>query len=138
MKAMIIKRSTFMRGGLIALLLLACSLARALTGAEAAAIATGDNDSRIAALSAAATKGDARLAALVQALLADEVKVAAGKVLIVHDGKTTDAASGSDTTLPEGAEDVTNNNRMRGALEAVLASLTVSYTHLTLPTNREV
>jgi len=122
-KAMIIKRSTFMRGGLIALLLFACSLARALTGAEATAIATGDNDSRIAALSAAATKGDARLAALVQALLADEVKVAAGKVLIVHDGKTTDAASGAEASLPDGAEDVTNNNRMRGALEAVLASL---------------
>ena len=99
MKAMIIKRSTFMRGGLIALLLLACSLARALTGAEATAIATGDNDARIAALSAVAAKGDAKLAALVQALLADEVKVAAGKVLIVHDGKTTDAASGAETTL---------------------------------------
>jgi len=104
-------------------LLLACGLARALTGAEAAAISTGDNDARISALNAAAANADPRLAALVQALLADEVKVAAGKVLIVHDGKATDAASGAATTLPDGAEDVTNNNRMRGALEAALASI---------------
>ena len=104
-------------------LLLACGLARALTGAEAAAISTGDNDARISALNAAAANADPKLAALVQALLADEVKVAAGKVLIVHDGKATDAASGAATTLPDGAEDVTNNNRMRGALEAALASI---------------
>jgi urea transport system permease protein len=62
----------------------------------------------------------------VQALLADEVKVAGGKAFIVRDGKATDAATGAAATLPEGAEDVVNNNRMRRELEAALAALRCS------------
>ena len=95
----------------------------ALTSLQTLAIAAGDNDSRIAALNATAAAGDAQLAAFVKALLDDEVKVAGDKVYIVHDGKTTLAASGEQAALPEAAEDVSNNNRMRGALDAVLSSL---------------
>ena len=69
--------------------------ALALTSEQALAIAAGENDSRIEALNAAVARGDERLAAFVQALLDDEVKVAGDKVFIVHDGKTTDAASGA-------------------------------------------
>ncbi len=116
-----------------ALLISACALAFAaltsnafaLTPEQTLAIASGDNDSRIAALNAAVARGDARLAAFVQALLDDEVKVAGDKVFVVHDGQATDAASGAAATLPDGAEDVTNNNRTRGALEAALAGLRV-------------
>jgi len=116
-----------------ALLISACALAFAaltsnafaLTPEQALAIASGDNDSRIAALNAAVASGDARLAAFVQALLGDEVKVAGDKVFVVHDGQASDAASGAAATLPDGAEDVTNNNRTRGALEAALAGLRV-------------
>ena len=97
--------------------------AQALTAQQTLAIAAGDNDARIAALNAAAAGGDARLAAFVQALLADEVKVAGDQVYIVHDDKATLAASGEPATLPEAAEDVSNNNRMRGALDAVLSTL---------------
>ncbi|HEX7438419.1 MAG TPA: urea ABC transporter permease subunit UrtB, partial [Caldimonas sp.] len=97
----------------------------ALTPEQALAIAAGENDSRIAALNAAVARGDERLAAFVQALLDDEVKVAGDKVFIVHDGKSIDAASGAAATLPEGTEDVTNNNRTRGALESALAGLRV-------------
>ena len=97
----------------------------ALTAAQALAIAAGENDSRIEALNAAVARGDERLAAFVQAMLDDEVKVAGDKVFIVHDGKATDAATGAPAALPEGAEDVTNNNRTRGALEAALAGLRV-------------
>ncbi|MDQ6639317.1 MAG: urea ABC transporter permease subunit UrtB, partial [Pseudomonadota bacterium] len=97
----------------------------ALTSEQALAIAAGENDSRIAALNASVARGDERLAALVQALLDDEVKVGGDKVFIVHDGKASDAASGAAAALPEGAEDVTNNNRTRGALEAALAGLRV-------------
>jgi urea transport system permease protein len=110
---------------LLWLLLIVPFAAQALTGAEAKAIAVGDSDARIAALNAAAANADPKLAAFVQALLDDEVKIAGDKVLVVHDGKTTDAATGAEATLPESAEDVTNNNRMRGALEAALASLKV-------------
>ena len=97
----------------------------ALTAEQALAIAAGENDSRIEALNAAVARGDERLAAFVQAMLDDEVKVAGDKVFIVHDGKATDAASGAAAMLPAGAEDVTNNNRTRGALEAALAGLRV-------------
>jgi urea transport system permease protein len=43
--------------------------------------------------------------------------------LIVRDGKATDAATGAAATLPAGAEDVVNNNRVRRELEAALAAL---------------
>ena len=97
----------------------------ALSPAQALAIAAGENDSRIEALNAAVARGDDRLPAFVQAMLDDEVKVAGDRVFIVHDGKATDAATGAPAALPEGAEDVTSNNRTRGALEAALAGLRV-------------
>ncbi len=115
-----------------ALLLCGAGAAEALTGPQALAIAAGDNDQRIAALNEAVTRGDDRLAVFVKAMLDDEVKVAGDKVLIVHDGKTTDAATGAAATLPAGAEDVTNNNRTRGALEAALAGLRVFSPDLTV------
>ena len=107
---------------LFALLLLPAA-AFALTPQQTLAIAAGENDARIAALNAAATAGDAQLAAFVKALLDDGVKVAGDKVFIVHDGKATLAATGAEAPLPEDAEDVSNNNRMRGALDAVLSTL---------------
>jgi urea transport system permease protein len=67
--------------------------------------------------------GDRALPGFVQALLADEVQVAGGRAYIVRDGRAVDAASGAAATLPEGAEGVVNNNRMRRELEAALASL---------------
>ena len=109
--------------GLCAGLLFAAAGAHALTPQQTLAIASGDSDSRVAALNTAAASGDPRVPLLVQALLDDEVKVAADKVFIVHDGKTTEAASGAEAKLPDGAEDVSNNNRMRGALESARATL---------------
>ena len=106
----------------ICLLLLATlNSAWALTAQQAHRIATGESDDRIAALNEVITAADGALAAYVQALLADEVKVAAGVVYIVRDGKATDAATGVATTLPDNAEEVVNNNRMRRELEAALA-----------------
>ncbi len=108
----------------------AASTAQALTQAEALAISSGDSDARIAALATAAASGDPRVGFIVQALLDDEVKVAGDKVFIVHDGKATDAASGTEAKLPDGAEDVTNNNRMRGVLEGAQATLRLISTDL--------
>ncbi len=95
----------------------------ALTPDQALRIAQGESDARIAALNEVVVAADPALAAYVQALLADEVKIAGGKALINHDGKVTDAASGAAATLPEGAEDVVNPNRMRRELESALAAL---------------
>jgi urea transport system permease protein len=104
-------------------LLLASLSASALTADQAVRIAAGESEARVAALNEAVTAADPALAAYLQALLADEVKVAGGKAFIVHDGKTTDAASGAAATLPDGAEDVVNNNRMRRELESAFAAL---------------
>jgi len=108
---------------LCCLLLCAPFGALALTPEQAKAIADGDSDERIAALTAAAAEGAPGLAEFVQALLDDAVKVAGDKVYIVRDDKAVDAATGAPATLPAEAEDVVNNNRVRGALNAARASL---------------
>ncbi len=114
---------TLLRVFLGALLLGLAGAATALTPAQALRIAQGESDERIAALNEVVTAADPALTGYVQALLADEVKLAGGKAYIVHDGKTTDAASGAAATLPDGAEDVVNPNRVRRELEAALAAL---------------
>jgi urea transport system permease protein len=108
---------------LLCLSLLGLSSAHALTSEQAARIAASESDDRIAALNEAVAAGDAALVPFLQAMLADEVKVAAGKAYVVRDGKVVEAGSGAAATLPDGAEDVVNNNRMRRELEAALASL---------------
>ena len=75
-------------------LLLASFAALALTPEQTGRIAAGDSDARLAALNEAVVAADPALGPFVQALLADEVKVAGGKAFIVRDGKATDAASG--------------------------------------------
>ena len=108
---------------LCCLLLCAPFAAFALTAAQAKAIADGDSDERIAALTQAAAAAEPGLAPFVQALLDDAVKVAGDKVFVVRDDKAVDAATGAPATLPADAEDVVNNNRVRGALSAALAAL---------------
>jgi urea transport system permease protein len=105
------------------LLLVGVGSAWSLTPELAFKISSGDGDERMAALNQAVVAADASLVPFVQAMLADEVKVAGGKAFIVRDGKAVDAATGAAATLPEGAEDVVNNNRMRRGLEAAVAAL---------------
>jgi urea transport system permease protein len=95
----------------------------ALSPDQAFRIAQGESDARIAALNEVVTAADPALRAYVQALLADEVKVAAGKAYVVREGKAADAATGVAAVLPEGAEDVVNPNRVRRELEGALAAL---------------
>jgi urea transport system permease protein len=97
--------------------------AHALTQDEARAMAAGDNDDRIAALHKVLASGDPALAPFVQALMDDAVKVAPDRVLVVRDGQAVDAATGAAAVVPEGAEDVVNNNRMRRELDAALAAV---------------
>jgi urea transport system permease protein len=112
---------------LTAALLLAAALlprmALALTPQQAHAIAAGDNDARIAALQSSVATGDAQLAPFIQALLDDAVKVDAQRAYVLRDGAYVEAASGQPAEPPEAAEDVVNNNRMRGELEAAMAAL---------------
>jgi urea transport system permease protein len=98
-------------------------VAQALTPAQALAIAAGETDERLAALAEAAGAGDAALADYLGAMLGDELKVAGGKVYRVQGTAVTLVPEGTPATLPEDAEDVVNNNRMRGAAEAALGVL---------------
>jgi urea transport system permease protein len=100
--------------------------ALALTAEQALRIAQGDSDSRIAALTETVAAGDAQLVPFVEALLADEVKLADGKAFVVKGSEVTLAGSGARAALPDGAEDVVNNNRMRQALEGAVAAFRLS------------
>jgi urea transport system permease protein len=95
----------------------------ALTLAEAQAIAIGETDSRIEALNKALSSADDQTAAFIQALSDDAVKVSGGKVFVVRNSKATDPATGAEVPLPPDAEDVVNNNRMRGEVDTALAAL---------------
>ncbi|KRH99692.1 urea ABC transporter permease subunit UrtB [Curvibacter sp. PAE-UM] len=103
--------------------LLCAAQVQALTPSEAQAIVIGETDGRITALQQAVLNPDERKAALLQALADDAVKVAGGKVYIVRDEKAFDPATGEALALPEDAEDVINNNRMRGEIDTALAVL---------------
>ena len=61
--------------------------------------------------------------ALIQAMSDDAVKFTDGAVFVIKDGKGFDPVSGAEVPVPEAAEDVINNNQMRGELDAALASI---------------
>ena len=106
----------------IAAMLLSAS-AHALTADEAKAIAVGEGDARIEALRTAVLNPDEKTTAFIQALSDDAVKVVSGKPFIVKDDKGLDPVTGVAVALPDTAEDVMNNNRMRGELDNALAAL---------------
>ena len=104
-------------------LCLAAGGAHALTADEAVQLVSGDTDARISALAEVIKNSDEKTFALIKALNEDAVKLAGGRVLIVQDDKVIDAVSGLVTTLPNDAEDIISNNRMRGELENAMAAL---------------
>jgi urea transport system permease protein len=97
--------------------------AYSLTADTAKAIAVGEGDPRIEALRAAVTGADDKTVAFIQALSDDAVKVVGDRPVIVKDGKAVDPVTGLETALPDTAEDVMNNNRMRGEIDTALAAL---------------
>jgi urea transport system permease protein len=116
-------------------LLLLCALgaaasAHALTREQALALVKGENEERIAAVNASLSRGDEGLAKFLQAVLDDEVKFSADAAYVVRDGKAHDAATGAETALPAGAEDVVNSNQMRREIDGTLAALKLFSTDL--------
>ena len=108
--------------GLIAALLCAAS-AHALTLQQARALAVGEAETRIAALNAVLAGADEKTVALIQAMSDDAVKFSDSAVYVMKGGKGHDPVTGAEVALPEAAEDVINNNQMRGELDAALASI---------------
>ena len=97
--------------------------AQALTPASAKAMASGEGEERIAALRAAASDADEKTQLFLQALADDAVKLVNGAPVVVTPEGAVDPITGAPLTLPDSAEDVMNNNRMRAEIEAALASL---------------
>jgi urea transport system permease protein len=111
-----------MRGVVLALVF-AAGHAYSLTAETAKAMAIGEGDARIEALRAAVAGADDKTVAFIQALADDAVKVVGDKPVIVKDGGAVDPVTGAPSPLPDTAEEVMNNNRMRGELDSALAAL---------------
>ena len=97
--------------------------AHAISVDEANAISSGETDARIEALNQAVVRADAGTALFLQALADDGVKLVRGRAVMVRGDKGIDPASGAEFDLPDDAEDVVNNNRMRGEIDTALAGL---------------
>jgi urea transport system permease protein len=95
----------------------------ALTADEAKAIASGESESRITALNKAVLTADEKTTAFIQAMSEDAVKYTEDKVFVMKDDKGYDPVTGAELKVPDTAEDVVNNNLMRGALDAAQAAL---------------
>jgi len=106
----------------IAALLLAPQV-HALTADEVKGMTLGETDSRVEALGQAMLTADDKTAAFLQALSDDAVKIAGDKILVIQGDKVVDAVTQAEVTLPDDAEDVINNNRMRGEIDSALAAL---------------
>jgi len=106
-----------------AFVLLTTFSVHALTVDEARAIAIGDTEDRVTALNKAVIDADDKTVAFIQALSDDAVKFAGDKVFVVKDDKAFDPVTGAELKLPDDADDVVNNNLMRGALDAAQAAL---------------
>ncbi|MFD2756367.1 urea ABC transporter permease subunit UrtB [Comamonas terrae] len=104
----------------------------ALTAEQAFAMAAAeDNDARAAAINAAVLAPDAggptgRTAAYLQALADDAVRTAGGKAYVVQGDAASDPATGAAAKLPADAEEVVNNNYLRGVIESAQAALALS------------
>ncbi|MDP1693205.1 MAG: urea ABC transporter permease subunit UrtB [Burkholderiaceae bacterium] len=107
---------------LIAAALLAAP-AWALTPQQARALAVGEAETRITALNSVLTGADEKAVALIQSLSDDAVKFTESAVYVMKDGKGHDPVTGAELAVPATAEDVINNNQMRGELDAALASI---------------
>jgi urea transport system permease protein len=116
-------RSTLVRIFFASILYWCIGAAHALTAEQVKAMAIGDTESRVQALAKAAAEPDEKTAAFIQALADDAVKTAGAQVLVVQGSKAIDPVTGAEVPLPADAEDVINNNLMRGELDNVLAAL---------------
>jgi urea transport system permease protein len=119
----VLKKISLLKKWSILVVFMLATQSHALTLGEARDIAQGETDARISALNKAMLVADDKTAAFVQAMADDAVKIAGDKVLIVKDGKANDPVTGLEVKLPTDAEDIINNNRMRGELDTALAAL---------------
>ncbi len=99
------------------------SMAHALTPQLAHAIAAGETDERLKALQAAAAVADPALGDFLKALEDGEVRANSTQAFVVRGSAVSVAGSGASAALPPDAQEPVVNNRLRGAIAAVKASL---------------
>ena len=86
-------------------------------------LALGEGDERNAAIATLVAEADPKAAAFLQAVSDGEVQTAGKRVLIVKGGQATDVVTGEKVDpIPEGAEDVVANNKLRREIEGALAA----------------
>ena len=103
-----------------------CCLAmatHALTPQLAMDMAVGESDNRIQAIGKALESADANTARLLQAMADESVKVFADAVWLTQNGQARHAVTGELRPLPDDAQDIMLNNRMRAEIDAALAAL---------------
>ena len=110
---------------LLALAFAVIPSAHALTADQAQALAVGESDARVAALQSITNSADERTVAFIRALADDAVKLVAGRPVIVVDDKAFDPVTGGEVALPDTAEEVMNNNRMRGEIDNAIATVSL-------------
>lgn len=93
-------------------------------------LAAEESEEKIAAIQKLAQVADPAAVKVLKALNEDALYVSGGRVLIVYDEKATDAATGELlASLPEDAEGISINNRIRAALANALAGLRLFDAH---------
>jgi urea transport system permease protein len=108
------------------LLMAGCCLAmaaQALTPQLAMDMAVGESDNRILAIGKALESADANTARLLQAMADESVKVFSDAVWLTQSGQARHAVTGELRPLPDDAQDIMLNNRMRAEIDAALAAL---------------
>lgn len=110
---------------IVGLLMLAafCAPANALDREAIVRLTSGDADEQRKALDAALGGNDVSAVPLLRDLLADRVKLADDKALIVDAGRALDALDGTPVDLPAELEDVSTSNSLRVAIEETIAFL---------------
>ena len=87
-------------------------------------LAGDDPDARVDAVARIAATGTSDARQVLQALLDDAlVATPSGQVLVVRDDQAIDAATGKALPVPDGADGIVVNNRLRGAVQAALSGL---------------
>ena len=97
----------------------------ALDAAIVNRLASNDSDQKVAAIAKLGVLANPDSIALLKALRDETVYVTAeGRVLIADaEGHAVDPVTGEKLTLPDGADNLTINNRLRGALDAAGSGL---------------
>ena len=110
----------------LAILLFAMSTVAwaALDAGLVKAIAFGENDAKVDAVTKLGASADPAALELLEALMAGEVQTAGERVLRVKDDRATDAITGERVApVPDARDDIILNNRLRREIETALAAL---------------